>query len=87
MIFCGWTIVESSQKLNLQTLDIHAIEKRNIVENPKISDCEKKILIQSLDFRESRKQENSDSAFFAIQISIFIFFIQVLLFFGIIFKK
>lgn len=87
MLFCVWAIIENSKKLNLQTLDVQAIGEKNILQNTKISDCEKKILMQKLEFTESKKQEISDTAFSEIKILAIIFAIQLTLFFCIILKK
>lgn len=87
IFFCVRSVIESSRKLNLQKDDSHAIVERNILQDAKISDCEKKILIQKLEFTENKKQEISDSAFSEIKIFATIFVVQLLLFFGIIFKK
>lgn len=87
MLFCVWSAIESSAKLNLQTADVRAIGEKNILQNAKISDCEKKILIQKLEFSENRKQEISNNAFSEIKIFAVIFVIQLVLFFGIVLKK
>lgn len=87
MLFCFWSAFESSAKLNLLTADFREIGEKNIHQNTKISDCEKKILIQKLEFIEDRKQEISDSAFSEIKIFAVIFVIQLLLFIGIVLKK